>query len=110
MPNKREQSEVPRKEISELLALYALEASLFDVFVEGVRDRGIIESFLTNITNIRRVRVYSIDAINVPGDVVRKYGYNPSNRNEVLTLCRALHERDNLIINNAVGIIDSDFD
>ena len=75
-----------RKEIDELVALYSLEPQLLDVYVEGERDKILIDWFLDE-QGIEDINVYSIDIINVPRELIKRYGLNTgSNRSRVIAL------------------------
>jgi hypothetical protein len=102
-------SATPRKQIQELVALYSLEESIFDVFVEGDCDKKIVNWFLESSAIKRDWSVYAIDAIDVPGDTVREWGFIPGNRNEVVVLCFEFAKRGDFS-QQVVGVIDSDYD
>lgn len=78
------------KEINELVALYSLEPSLKDVYVEGTRDKNMIDWFLMD-QNISGINVYQVDAIDVPDEVLDRHGLEPgSNRSRVIALSEEL--------------------
>lgn len=79
-----------RKEINELVALYSLELGLKDVYVEGTRDKNMIDWFLME-QNISGIKVYQVDAIDVPEEVLDRHGLEPgSNRSRLIALSEEL--------------------
>lgn len=79
-----------RKKIHELVALYSVETGLKDVYVEGARDKCMINWFLMD-QNIPGVSVYPVDAIDVPDEVLDRHGLEPgSNRSRVIALSKEL--------------------
>ena len=59
---------VERRKISEVVQLYRLEPTLRDIYVEGISDNLIIESFLEE-NNIMGVSIYEIDKIDLPSKI-----------------------------------------
>ncbi|MEN6317288.1 MAG: hypothetical protein ABFD82_00825 [Syntrophaceae bacterium] len=79
-----------RKKIDELVALYSVETGLKDVYVEGTRDKIMLDWFLMD-QNILGISVYEVDAINVPNEVLDRHGLeHGSNRSRVLALSEEL--------------------
>jgi len=79
-----------RKEIEELIALYSLEPNLKDVYVEGTFDKRLLEWFFGD-QDISGVCVYTIDAINVPDDLLVRHGLNGGgNRSRIIALSNEL--------------------
>src|ERR1700744_3146973 len=99
-------SELPRKKIDELLTLYSLEKTIFDIFVEGACDKRLLNWFLENSSTQRQWQVYTIDTIDVSGDTVRKWNLTPSNKTEVIVLCSEIHEKGDYS-KSVAGVIDS---
>jgi hypothetical protein len=99
------------RQIEELITIYELEESMFDVFTEGEYDKGLIRQFLASNCMFRaKVAVHAIDELNVTGDLVRSFGLLPGNRAEVITLCKWIEQKMGYGFDQAVGIIDADFD
>ena len=79
-----------RKTVDELLALYSLEPTLKDIYVEGRSDKTLIEWFLS-VNEIKGVSVYLIDFINIADQVLDRHGLDKgSNRSRVIALSAEL--------------------
>lgn len=99
------------RKIEELVTIYELEDTLFDVFTEGEYDKGVVRQFLASTTSAQsRIAIYAIDEINVSGDLVRSFGMQPGNRSEVVSLCMWLGQKMGSNFDRAIGIVDADFD
>lgn len=102
-------SALPRKTLEELLALYTFEPSLVDVYTEGETDAALLRWFLRASSKTgTEIGVYPIDEIDVPGDLVRKYGLHVNNRGEVLTLCSEIEGELGPDFERVTGVVDSD--
>lgn len=78
------------KKLDELIVLYRLEPSLKDIYVEGINDENLIE-WVLSAHNIKDIRVYSIDGVEVNDDILKRHGLNKgSNRSKVLALSAEL--------------------
>ena len=78
------------KKLDELIVLYRLEPGLKDIYVEGINDENLIE-WVLSAHNIKDIRVYSIDGIEVNDDILKRHGLNKgSNRSKVLALSAEL--------------------
>lgn len=78
------------KKLDELIALYSLESSLKDIYVEGVNDKNLIE-WVLSAHNIKDISVYSIDGVEVNDDILERHKLNRrSNRSKVLALSAEL--------------------
>jgi len=78
------------KKLDELIALYSLEPSLKDIYVEGVNDKNLIE-WVLSAHNIKDISVYSIDGVEVNDDILERHRLNRrSNRSKVLALSAEL--------------------
>lgn len=91
-----------RRTVDYLVALYELEPSIKDVFVEGQVDRTIIEWYLGEVGR-DQVSVYEIDVIHVE---VKRGG----NRGRVIELSRILDERLWSAVDGKLCIVDRDCD
>jgi len=81
-----------KRTLNEILAIYALEPGLKDIFLEGPADKNFIEWYL-RANGVRDVSVYPIDLIDIPNEIVTKHGFAPkSNRSRVLALACELGE------------------
>ena len=78
------------KKLDELIVLYRLEPSLKDIYVEGINDENLIE-WVLSAHNIKDIRVYSIDGVEVNDDILKRHGLNKgSKRSKVLALSAEL--------------------
>lgn len=81
-----------RREIGELVARYELEPELCDIYVEGPADEAFLELFLLQHGR-SGWKVYTIDTVNVPSELVRARNLDVGERGEVLTLGMELSEQ-----------------
>jgi len=98
-----------KRTLDGLIAQYELEPALADVYVEGQRDKAILEWFLGR-HSIDQVSVYAIDLIDIPETVVANLGLNTgSNRSKVAALSVELHSHfaDQIRV---LCVIDRDFE
>lgn len=99
-------TDLPRWSVEDVLTRYYLEPSLQDVFVEGIRDKNYLEKCKHYIS--RDIgKVYDIDNVDLPLEVVRKYFPTTGNKQRVATLYQETlgrHEAD------VRFIVDRDFD
>jgi hypothetical protein len=100
-----------KRTILELIALYAFEPTLRDVYVEGVSDRALLELGLEPHDPFGRSKVYAIDDIEVPTDVVAGLGLDIGNKGRLLALAMTL-ERDSPrdVSGQVVCLVDTDLD
>lgn len=100
--------EIFKKKPLEIIALYALEKSLKDIYVEGNSDKSFIENFLKNKNCSRKVvTVDIVDFSELQLDYFEGLDIN-SNRNKLLILSKFLNQ--NLPSTNVRCIVDKDFD
>lgn len=81
-----------QRTIDELIARYELESKLCDIFVEGSFDREI----LSNVAQKNKIDafIYEIDTVDVPPDLLMKYGLTNGNKQRVITLAKELANHD----------------
>ena len=97
------------KSIEELMALYELEPSVTDIYVEGDTDKYFVEWFLFR-HHWSHVNVYSIDIVEVPDEVLRRHNLPiHSNRSKVIALSLELFSRFDTNI-KVMCIADRDFE
>jgi len=100
--------ETLRKKHHEILALYTLEKSIKDIYVEGNTDRVFIENYLKNKKCNRKViPIEVIDFSELPLEVMEGLDIN-SNRNKLVVMSKLFNEK--LTSSNVRCIIDKDFD
>jgi hypothetical protein len=81
---------VETRTLDEVIALYDLEPTLTDIYVEGESDRCFISWFLGE-TSKPNVRVYTIDTVDIPESIVVKHKLlTHSMRSKVLALAAEL--------------------
>jgi len=100
-----------RKRIVELLALYELEPDLKQFWVEGRSDVSIFNWYFS-VQELRGVRIDAIDNIEIPPDVLERYGLTSSNRNRVIALALEMEEGLRQVDNHSSlrFVVDRDFD
>lgn len=97
-----------KRSVDEIIAIYDLEETLRDIYVEGTIDKSffqwIIGSSLESISEI-----YCVNDIIIPDELLEKYGLvTGSNRNKIIAASSAI--ADALPNNeNAIFIVDRDF-
>ena len=97
---------IARWSIDELRARYELEPELFDYFVEGVYDKELLTQQPHCIAN--RISMYEIDCVDIPNDMLVKYGFTSGNKQRVVALS---HELASLPIESKVRcLVDRDLD
>jgi hypothetical protein len=102
-------SEIKRR-LDELKALYQLEPSLRDLYLEGLNDLSIIRWFLTK-KGKKEINVYPIEIIEVPDHAFDKANLSKhSNRNKVIVLSEELSEHFDKEKIKVRCIVDADFD
>ena len=90
-----------RRTIDELLTRYEFEPSLKDIYVEGIKDKTIIEEVLFQ-NGITDVSVFDISSIHIENKNIKG-----GNRARVIELASILSEK--LENTNVVCVIDNDF-
>ena len=75
----------PRRRIHELVAMYKLEPTVCNVFVEGAFDRNILIWFLRE-SGVSRPKVIEIERIEVSCEVLLKHGVTEGNKQRVVAL------------------------
>jgi len=79
-----------KRELDEVLALYKLEPSLKDIYVEGVNDARILRWFLSK-NGQHDITVYDIQLVDIPKNLFEGAGLNPDcTRNHVILLSEKL--------------------
>jgi hypothetical protein len=98
-----------RLKISELIAKYRLQPELRDVFVEGSTDKDIL-SWYIRAAGLTTAKVYPIELIDVPVEILNKYGLTEGNRQRVIALSREIGHALGHDAPQATGVVDADFD
>lgn len=101
--------DTPKFEINELALQYELENRVFDIFVEGDSDIGVISKFLDS-KGIKGVFAYDIDSVNVPGSLMEKHSLSGGNKGRVLTLALELEQLLGCANSSVACIADRDLD
>jgi len=98
-----------KRRISELIELYRLEPELRDVYVEGISDRSIIESFF-EVHDISNVSIYEIDTIDFSELYEKSPELKRNNKAKTICLCNQINDAHSDSIKFVVGLVDRDFD
>jgi uncharacterized protein DUF4435 len=97
-----------RRTIAELVTRYELEPDLRDLFVEGTRDYFLFEWFFRH-NDVANVVIYSIASVNVPPELLQQTG-SSGNKGRVVALCKELESKLPERAQNALGLVDKDYD
>ncbi|MFZ5784426.1 MAG: DUF4435 domain-containing protein [Pseudomonadota bacterium] len=97
---------IARRQISALRALYQLEPTARDVFVEGMDDKRLLLNVLRS-QGCTTCVVFDIDAIEIDFALLQRYGLTEGKRQRVLALAQELGTAAG---DSATCIIDRDFD
>lgn len=81
--------DIPRRNIDELVARYDLEPELKDVYVEGIFDKEVLAHCFQKNREVERV-IYDIGSVNVPINILAKYGLTDGNKQRVIALAKEL--------------------
>src|SRR5450432_1487323 len=85
----RPNSVLPRRNLRELTAIHKLEPSTHDVVVEGMRDRALIEWFLTE-NGRKDFVVYEINLFEIAPEWIFARRLEDNNRGRVITMAQIL--------------------
>jgi hypothetical protein len=105
MPN-RIIPEIPRRSLTDLVALYTYEPSLLDIYVEGSTDKALLEYVLRKDD----IHIIEIDLINLPAETLDEFGLTPGNRNRLIALAATLDRELDTSTTGIHCLIDDDFD
>jgi hypothetical protein len=98
---------LPRRSIDELAALYSLEKSVKDIFVEGVSDAAVVREATSDLG----ANVYAIESVEVPFELLSRLQLPDNNRGRVIALAQALAEQFSVeVASQVVCVVDADFD
>lgn len=97
-----------KRNIDEIIAIYDLEESVKDVYVEGSSDKSFFQ-WIIGAGIESSTEIYAVEDICVPDEILDKYGLDKgSNRSRVvaasIALAEALPDR-----NNSMFIVDRDY-
>ncbi len=98
--------DLPRRSIDDLVLRYELEPTLNDVYVEGYFDKEVLTACFQHAQDSSRI-VYTIDSVDVPEVVLRKYKLTEGNKQRVIALAQELGEVGNL---KCRFLVDKDID
>jgi hypothetical protein len=97
-----------RRTIQDLVARYALEPALRDVYVEGAFDERVLRLFFKE-SKCDRPSVNVIDLVEIPDAILEKYSMTRGEKAELLALAAELRILLGPIA-NFVAVVDADFD
>jgi hypothetical protein len=97
-----------RRSIDEIIAIYDLEESVKDIYVEGSSDKSFFQWIIGSGIQSNS-EIYAVDDIDVPDEILDKYGLDRgSNRNRVIAASIAIAQAlPNC--NNSMFIVDKDY-
>jgi hypothetical protein len=84
--------EIEKRSIDDLIALYELEPSIRDIYVEGKFDKCLIEWFLSEF-NQSNYAIYDVDTVDIPAASLFSQGLLDNNRSRVIFLAIYIHRR-----------------
>ncbi|NWB99098.1 DUF4435 domain-containing protein [Pseudomonas gingeri] len=99
-------SDLPRRSIDDLVLRYELEPDLNDIYVEGHFDKEVLTACFQHAQDPSRI-VYTIDSVDVPEAILRKYKLTEGNKQRVLALAQELSGIDIL---RCRFLVDRDID
>ncbi len=97
-----------KRHIDEIIAIYDLEKSIKDIYVEGSSDKSFFQ-WITGAGLETKLEIYAVDDICVPDEILDKYGLDKgSNRNRIIAAAIAISEAlpDS---DNSMFIADKDY-
>lgn len=98
----------PRRTIEEVRIRLKLEPSIKEVYVEGVFDRDLYRWGLRKM-HCQDVVIYPIATVEVPIEIVEKYGFTSGERQRLLALAHEL-EAGGDFKKSVLCVLDADFD
>lgn len=99
-----------KQSLDEIKAMYSLEPSLRDIYVEGKNELHIIKWFL-KMKGKTNVEVYTIDVVELEDDLFERFNLSKnSNRNKVIITSEVLSEYFDKNRLKVKCIADADFD
>jgi len=100
---------LPRRQLGELLTMHRLEKDLRDIFVEGPSDKKVVRAIL-NESGIDDAIVHNIEELDIPADMLERYGLTPGQRQRLIALALVCGEKLAPDSRNISCWIDSDFE
>lgn len=98
--------DLPRRTIEDIKTRYFVEPTLRDVYVEGVFDKLVLNSWCEK-NNEKLIVSYEIDSVDIPFEILEKYGLTDGNKQRVIALAKELEE---LNCNSYKCLVDKDLD
>lgn len=99
-------SDLPRRTIDDIKTRYFVEPTLRDIYVEGYFDRLALNSWCEK-NEEKNFVPYEIDSVDIPFDILKKYGLTEGNKQRVIALAKEL---DELQCDSYRCLVDKDFD
>ncbi|MDE9483374.1 DUF4435 domain-containing protein [Xenorhabdus bovienii] len=99
-------SDLPRRTIEDIKTRYFVEPNLHDIYVEGDFDKLVLNSWCEK-NNEKSIVPYEIDSVDIPYEVLEKYGLTEGNKQRVIALAKELQE---LQCDNYKCLVDKDLD
>lgn len=99
-------ADLPRRSIEDIKTRYFVEPTLRDVYVEGDFDKRALNSWCEK--NAEKLIVsYEIDSVDIPFEILEKYGLTEGRKQRVIALAKELEE---LQCDNYKCLVDKDLD
>lgn len=99
-------TDLPRRTIEDIKTRYFVEPTLQDVYVEGVFDKLVLNSWCEK-NDEKSIVSYVIDSVDIPFEILEKYGLTDGNKQRVIALAKELEE---LHCNSYKCLVDKDLD
>jgi hypothetical protein len=101
--------QLERRGLEELVAMYQLEPSIRDVYVEGGLDEALVEWFFA-ARNVGDVDVTEINAVEISADLVLARGLENNNRGRLIALAGVMERHLGPDAVAVTCLVDADFD
>ncbi|ELY3739107.1 DUF4435 domain-containing protein [Cronobacter sakazakii] len=99
-------SDLPRRSIEDIKTRYFVEPTLRDVYVEGHFDKLVLNCWCEKNSE-KIIASYEIDSVDIPLEILQKYGLTEGNKQRVIALAKEL---ENLHCDNYKCLVDKDLD
>ena len=84
-------ADLPRRSIEDIKTRYFVEPSLRDIYVEGDFDKRALNSWCEKKLE-KNIVSYEIDSVDIPYEILEKYGLTEGNKQRVIALAKELEE------------------
>lgn len=98
-----------RRTIAELCCRYEFEPDIVDVIVEGQFDVDVLSRCIDS-DHINKPTIYHIDTVDVPNELLTKYGLSDGNKQRVIALAKEMNLNAALDNSSYLCFVDKDLD